>query len=363
MDRQIALLATGDEITTGDITNTNGPRIAQQLTENQIAVGMHLHVSDEQAEMEAAMQFLLQHHHALIITGGLGPTSDDRTRYALANVLQRPLHFHEDSWERILQRFRRHHLALPAESNQRQAYFPQGGETIRNDNGSAEGCWLIDNDKLIALLPGPPSECLPMFERDILPRLLAPQYQHNTRTKRWLLFGVSESHIADLLDQSLQHHNVTTAYRLWPPYIEFKLHYQHENDLYKAQQQIAEIIQPYRLASFELSACKLLQQALLANPSQRVYINDQATQGHFLNYLLQEIQLDNIIACNRPPSDGIYIHITGLDDYWHDTVQDHQLPLTIDLHNERHQHQVPYRQQRTLAHAIELIAYEILQTL
>ncbi|MFN7097499.1 MAG: molybdopterin-binding protein, partial [Gammaproteobacteria bacterium] len=99
---RIGLLATGTELITGDILNTNGQQIAQTLTEQDYLVGLHVLASDEQQEIAAALSYLLTQHQIVIITGGLGPTSDDRTRFALAEVIKQTLVPDEPSWQYIV---------------------------------------------------------------------------------------------------------------------------------------------------------------------------------------------------------------------------------------------------------------------
>ena len=136
----VALLATGDEIINGDILNSNAQEIAQKLVEHGIQVGMHLTVGDNSAEIRAAISFLLQHHRALIITGGLGPTTDDLTRYALAEVLNRELLFDEPTWQRIVDPLNKLGYTVPPENNRQQALFPEHAVIIPNVHGTAAGC-------------------------------------------------------------------------------------------------------------------------------------------------------------------------------------------------------------------------------
>ena len=98
----IGFLATGDELTTGDILNTNGQTIARILFEKGFELGSHVIAPDEESSIVNAIKFLLQNHSIIIITGGLGPTSDDRTRYALAKALNKHLIFHMPSWEKLV---------------------------------------------------------------------------------------------------------------------------------------------------------------------------------------------------------------------------------------------------------------------
>lgn len=107
---QVAILATGDEICNGDIANSNSQEIAQRLFSHGIHVGTHMTVADNLTDLETAMQFLLRNHRALIMTGGLGPTSDDLTRQALSHVLQRQLIFDEPTWQTIVARLRKKYL-------------------------------------------------------------------------------------------------------------------------------------------------------------------------------------------------------------------------------------------------------------
>ena len=129
---KIALLATGDEISHGDIVNSNAQEIALRLANNGMQTRMHLVAPDSIREIEQAMQFLLDTHEALIITGGLGPTSDDLTRYALSKVLNQPLVFDEETWEALCSRLKRFGYTTPPESNRQQALFPKNAAIIPN---------------------------------------------------------------------------------------------------------------------------------------------------------------------------------------------------------------------------------------
>src|SRR5262249_55359345 len=120
---KIAILATGDELTTGDILNTNGQIIAQTLKDHGFLMGMHVIASDDENEITEAINFLLHDHPILITIGGLGPTSDDRTRFALSRAINQPLVFNEASWNHITSRLTSLHLHVH-EANKQQALFP-----------------------------------------------------------------------------------------------------------------------------------------------------------------------------------------------------------------------------------------------
>lgn len=115
--KSIALLATGDEILHGDILNTNSQQTSQRLLNQQIIVKTHFSTGDNIAEIKQAIEFLLKHHDGLIITGGLGPTSDDLTRYALSEAINKPLIFDNPTWENICERIKKFGYPTPPPAN------------------------------------------------------------------------------------------------------------------------------------------------------------------------------------------------------------------------------------------------------
>lgn len=241
---RIALLATGNELTEGDILNTNGQKIAQLLVDNGLVVGLHVITSDDENDIVTALRFLLSSHQIVIITGGLGPTSDDRTRYALSTVLNKELLFDEISWKHICVRFAQL-KRVPHVSNRQQALFPAGAHIILNENGSAPGCAIDCQNKTIYMLPGPPGECLPMFEEAVLPTLIK-QNAGGKRTKlSWLLHGAVESEIAAMVDEIVKPYSLITGYRFERPYLQVKIYLQISNPIDEIYALVNNILQPY----------------------------------------------------------------------------------------------------------------------
>lgn len=220
--KKVAILITGDEIINGEIADSNGHHIAQQLFAHNIDNGLRLSCDDDQTRLEYAIQFLLQHHQALITIGGLGPTSDDRTRFALAKVLNQELVFDPDSWQRLVDRLTAKQIAV-AETNRQQALFPQDAKIIPNINGSAAACAIQHQQQTVFMLPGPPNECLPIFEEVVLPQLLAQGFAKTQYRQRWTLTGIGESTIAQQLDPLLADYNFTLGYRFYRPYLDIKI--------------------------------------------------------------------------------------------------------------------------------------------
>ena len=91
----------------------------------------------------------------MILTGGLGPTEDDVTRQAVADALGRKLVFSQEICDAIEERFRRRQRKM-AEINKRQAYVVDGAEVLPNGNGTAPGQWIVNDGRVVMMLPGPP---------------------------------------------------------------------------------------------------------------------------------------------------------------------------------------------------------------
>ena len=276
---QIALLATGDEIVNGDILNTNAQIIAQKIFGSGMQIGLHITVGDNTTDIAHTVQFLLQSHKALIITGGLGPTSDDLTRFALGAALNRELVFDEQAWAHICERFKLlGYTDSPPESNRQQALFPEGAIIIPNPNGTAAGCQITHNGAIIFMLPGPPFECLPMVDSWVMPALKKALPQKISYYEHWLLFGVSEGLIAEQLDKIAAPFHCVTGYRLAYPYIEFKIFSQNEEDFRAVIPLLEAAVAPYLISNGKEAASVTLKNKLATLPGI-LAIRDRVTGG------------------------------------------------------------------------------------
>ncbi len=165
------ILCIGTELLHGDINNTNAQIISKEMAKIGIDVHYHSVVGDNPKRMLEAYSNALNRIDVLICTGGLGPTLDDITKEILAKHLDVEMVFHEDAMDRIRDKYIKFNKDMP-ENNKRQAYFPKGSSIISNDNGTAEGCILNKDGKIIIILPGPPFEMKPMLLNEVVPFLL-----------------------------------------------------------------------------------------------------------------------------------------------------------------------------------------------
>jgi nicotinamide-nucleotide amidase len=169
---RIELVAIGNELLLGHTLDTNGADIARGLSAIGVEVVRRSAVADRPEEIAAAVAEALRRTGAVITTGGLGPTRDDMSKKAVADLYGVPLEFDETVWTDIIARFARAQRA-PAASNRGQAEVPRGAAVLRNRWGTAPGLWLEGPSGLTIMLPGVPNEMRKLLEHEVMPRLAA----------------------------------------------------------------------------------------------------------------------------------------------------------------------------------------------
>jgi nicotinamide-nucleotide amidase len=164
------IIAVGSELLTPDRLDTNSLYLTQRLNHLGIAVTRKTIVGDQHDQVRNAFRQALDRVELVISTGGLGPTLDDLTREAVAELLSRKLVLNESVLRNIEGRFRRLGRTMP-EVNRRQAMVPEGADLLENSRGTAPGLWLEAAGRVVVLLPGPPHELQTMFAERVEPRL------------------------------------------------------------------------------------------------------------------------------------------------------------------------------------------------
>ncbi len=166
----VAIIAVGTELLTPDKVDTNSLFLTEELNSVGFTVTQKTVVGDDALELESAFRYSCGVAPLVIITGGLGPTDDDRTRDVIASALERPLELDKTVLEGIRKRFAERNLRMP-EINRRQAEVPRGAEMLINRHGTAPGLVINDESVTTVLLPGPPKELQPMFKQYVASRL------------------------------------------------------------------------------------------------------------------------------------------------------------------------------------------------
>lgn len=165
------LVFVGTELLLGEILNTNAQYMSEQLALLGIDVFHQQTVGDNAERLAAVFGQALGRSDVVIASGGLGPTMDDITREVAAEVTGRPLELNQELLQELQAWFAGRGRSMP-ENNVRQVMVPRGATVLRNDRGTAPGLIIpAPGGKAIILLPGPPMELRPMFERQVIPYL------------------------------------------------------------------------------------------------------------------------------------------------------------------------------------------------
>jgi len=164
------IIAVGSELLTPDRVDTNSLFLTARLNQLGIEVTRKTVVGDDLAPLRNAFDEAAKRAELIIASGGLGPTEDDRTRDAVAELLGRKLARDPAVMSKIEARFRQLGRRM-SEVNARQAMVPEGATVLENDRGTAPGLWLESNGRIVILLPGPPHELKAMFSAQVEPRL------------------------------------------------------------------------------------------------------------------------------------------------------------------------------------------------
>lgn len=166
------LISVGTELLLGNITNTNASFLAEQCARAGLSCYYQVTVGDNKDRLKEVVKTALDRSDVIILTGGLGPTEDDLTKEAVADVLGLPMVEDEHTRQRIEAYLKNTSRKKITENNWRQAMIPQGAQVIDNHNGTAPGLILSsESNKKIVLLPGPHEELISMVKTDIYPFL------------------------------------------------------------------------------------------------------------------------------------------------------------------------------------------------
>jgi nicotinamide-nucleotide amidase len=161
------IITIGTEIMLGSILNTNVAYLSRRLMELGIETVYHTSVDDDYERLESALSLAMERVDLVLTTGGLGPTDDDLTKEALANVTGRAL-VADINMEEHIKHFFAYSKRDMTLNNLKQAMKPEGSEFIDNPRGTAPGIYMEWHNRKIVLMPGPPREMKPMFENKVI---------------------------------------------------------------------------------------------------------------------------------------------------------------------------------------------------
>jgi nicotinamide-nucleotide amidase len=203
---QVELITIGDELLLGFTIDTNAAHIARTLAASGVEIVRRTTVGDEAGKIALAVREALDRTGAVITTGGLGPTSDDLTKPAIAKLFGREMKLDEAMATKIEERWRARfpNSRFPA-TNRTQAEIPDGARILTNRHGTAPGIWLEDEKgRWVAMMPGVPREMRGMLAEELLPAIKARSKGGGGEESVVLsgtlrTTGIAESAIAELL--------------------------------------------------------------------------------------------------------------------------------------------------------------------
>ena len=199
----LEIITIGDELLLGYTVDTNAAHLARELASMGVSIVRRATVGDDANDIASAVREALDRTGAVITTGGLGPTSDDRTRPAISELFGRDLVPDEDRWEALRALWKERGRGEIPETNRTQIMIPRGATVLTNRHGTAPGIWLEDErGRWCAMLPGVPREMRGMLADELFPRLTARldgQQRVVVRSRTLRTTGVAESKLAELL--------------------------------------------------------------------------------------------------------------------------------------------------------------------
>lgn len=250
-----SIISIGTELTTGQIINRNASWISEKLLPYGISTLKHTTVPDDwdlilNSLTDLNLSNVKNNHtvsenisvnatkpadvHLLFITGGLGPTSDDFTRKVVAHWLNLELEFDPNSWQHIVDRLSSR--GLPSKEIQKQqCYYPINSVVLKNNQGTANGFYLIQESDpvstrqklFIFVLPGPPKEIESIWHDHMDEIIKNKVFSNKTidpiQVLSWDFLGIPESEIAEWVESNIADCPYEKAYRVHLPFVEFKL--------------------------------------------------------------------------------------------------------------------------------------------
>ncbi len=197
-----AIVSVGDELLWGETVDTNAAWLGRMLAARGIPVVRRWTVGDEESEIREALRAALESAELVLVTGGLGPTPDDRTKEAVASHLGRSIVPDEAARVQVEARFRAAGLDEVPPLSTGQSEIPEGARVLRNPEGTAPGLLLVDEGRLVALFPGVPSELRAIVEGDFAAVLdgVADEPVHHRLVHTT---GIFETRLAEALEPAI----------------------------------------------------------------------------------------------------------------------------------------------------------------
>ena len=194
-----SIITIGDEILIGQVLDTNSQWVANKLHALGVELVETVSISDTKQAIVNGIDHAMSIADLIIVTGGLGPTKDDVTKYTLVEYFNDELVLNPEILEDIKERFRKRGIHF-SDLNKSQAMLPKKATILPNKLGTAAGMWFQENGKIVISLPGVPFEMKGLIDAEVLPRLKQIGGFPSQVYQTYVLYGVGESNAADALE-------------------------------------------------------------------------------------------------------------------------------------------------------------------
>ena len=195
---QADIITIGDEILIGQIVNTNATYLSEMLTKAGYKIGRITAIADQSDEIVRILDERITINNLIILTGGLGPTKDDRTKHTLCAYFKGSLQRNPSVLAHIANRLKTLDVEL-SELNKQQADVPDNCTVLFNQYGTAPGMLFRAGNCLIASLPGVPYEMKGIFEQELFPLLMQEHQLPHRKQKTFHTSGIAESALSEVL--------------------------------------------------------------------------------------------------------------------------------------------------------------------
>ena len=275
------IYALGSEIVLGQTIDTNSAWISSKLNDLGIETVKHVAIADDIEIIKSVLNNSTS--EIIIIGGGLGPTEDDLTREAIAEVTGKTLYKDPKLLEEIENRFRKRGFIL-TKNNDKQAMIPETAIAIHNPNGTAPAFSLKWQNKIIYALPGVPHEMKWLFENVVLPELMQ-SFSIKTKIEYETLkvLGMGESTVDDKIGDLMKINNPIVGLLAHPGQVDVRITATGEDSerkilIDKTKQEIFERLNDTTIISEDLSPIQYLQNLLIKN-NKEIIVLDEASNG------------------------------------------------------------------------------------
>jgi len=291
----------------------------------------------------------------------LGPTCDDLTRIAVAEFLKLQLVFNEGSWQRICDRLDKRNIPI-TENNRQQCLFPEDSEILVNSKGTADGCIVEFDGKVLVMLPGPPRECLPLFQKHVIPLLQSRGLVKPRPHCKWLLMGVGEGQVADRVEQFTQ--SIDVGYRASYPYLEVKFYADQEKLLNDCVEKFKLEFDQHIVSNSSMKASLRLIE-ILRSKKYKICIEDDVTHG-LLQHTITFPEFHDCVDWLYDSSSqyDCAIRLTGMDLFWSGVpYEEDDIKITFILSKQQQEVSVRLLGKKTLEWVVEYVCWVILKAM